>query len=93
MQQQASYNTISQEISRLQKLGFTADFNLKDGVESGLENFAIVQVYRYEGETDPSDQACIYSLVSQQGKKGILVTGYGMSIDDISQRALSHIHF
>ncbi|HCR53326.1 MAG TPA: hypothetical protein DIW27_02825, partial [Cytophagales bacterium] len=41
------------------------------------DQFEIIEVYRYEGETDPADEATVYGIESKTGVKGVLVTGYG----------------
>lgn len=86
------YATVSQALSQLQKRGYTVDFNLKENnlkenLQLGKRNdsikdeFQIVDVFRYEGETDPADQAIVYAIESTSGLKGVLVTGYGISLD------------
>jgi hypothetical protein len=86
MERENHYATVSEAISQLQKKGFTIDFNLKENSivyhdEKFHTNFEIVDVYRYEGDTDPADEAVVYAIQSKTGLKGILVTGYGPSID------------
>lgn len=43
------------------------------------EAFEIKEIYRYEGNTDPADEAIIYGIESADGEKEILVNGYGIS--------------
>jgi hypothetical protein len=86
MERENHYETVSQAINELQKKGYTIDFNLK---ENSLDQnpakfeteFEIVEVYRYEGDSDPGDEAVVYALESKSGEKGLLVTGYGISVD------------
>jgi hypothetical protein len=40
-----------------------------------------VEVYRFEGNTDPADEAIVYGIESTSGMKGVLVTGYGISAE------------
>lgn len=54
------------------------------------EAFDIVEVYRYEGNTDPSDEATVYAIESKTGLKGVLVTGYGVS-ENISSDILEKL--
>lgn len=86
MERENHYATVSEAIAELQKKGFTIDFNLKENNivhhdEKFHTCFEIVDVYRYEGDTDPADEAAVYAIQSKTGLKGILVTGYGPSID------------
>ncbi|WP_196885626.1 hypothetical protein [Aureivirga sp. CE67] len=80
------YNTVSEAITELKKEGFVIDYNLKENCllcehsKYELKNYEIVGVYRYEGETDPSDEAAVYAIQEKGGdNKGVLVDGYGFS--------------
>jgi hypothetical protein len=85
-----TYGTLSETINGLKQDGYTLDFNVEENsiVYSGVshklspEEFVIDKVYRFEGETNPSDQSILYALSSQKNNiKGILVNGYGISAD------------
>ena len=94
----AHYDTVSTAISKLRKLGFNTDFNLKDNCLRHQEGFVkagdfiIVDVYRYEGNSDPADEAVVYAIESYNGIKGILVTGYGISYDPDSEEILKNLN-
>ncbi|WP_199120263.1 phosphoribosylpyrophosphate synthetase [Pedobacter sp. ASV28] len=93
------YETVSEAIAELTKQGYTTDFNLDqnflyaNGVVLEPHQFEIVQVYRYEGNTDPADEAIVYAIRSESGLKGILVTGYGAIMDGVSPRMLDRLHY
>jgi hypothetical protein len=82
-----SYDTVSEAINDLKKRGFDVDFNLQENCivchndKFNVEDFEITEVYRFEGNTDPSDEAIVYAIESKNGKKGVLVNGYGISAD------------
>ena len=88
------YGTVSLAIEELHKQGFNIDFNLEENAitsKSGkytADDFEIVDIYRYEGITDPGDEAAVYAIESKSGEKGILVTGYGVSADTVSTKIL-----
>lgn len=88
------YASTSVAIDNLRKDGFTVDFNLEENCimcgtnKYDVEDFEIVQVYRYEGMSDPSDQSTVYGIESKDGTKGILVTAYGMYTDGMSTALL-----
>ncbi|MBK6546108.1 MAG: hypothetical protein IPO78_05780 [Saprospiraceae bacterium] len=90
------YETVSVALAILRKKGFTIDFNLEENCISCAEGklqaeaFDIVEVYRYEGNTDPSDEATVYAIESKTGLKGVLVTGYGVS-ENISSDILEKL--
>jgi hypothetical protein len=82
-----SYDTVTEAITDLKKRGFDLDFNLQEnclichGDKFDVNDFEITEVYRFEGNTDPSDEAIVYAIESSNGKKGVLVNGYGISAD------------
>ena len=96
------YDTIAHAISELRARGFTEDFNLSEnciicnGKEFPPENFDITEVVRFEGDSDPGDEAIVYGIESTTGIKGILVNGYGYSSEPMGEaiaRKLSiHAH-
>lgn len=90
-----SPETLSLCISELNRQGYVADLNRPDASiwrEPGA--FDIDAVYRFEGLTDPADQAILYAITSDKfGIKGVLVNGYGLSADtptaDLAQQLIS----
>jgi hypothetical protein len=84
------YDTVSEAINGLKKRGFTLDFNLTENCivchehKFDPQDFEIVEVYRFEGNSDPADEAVVYGIQSNNGKKGVLVGGYGPSADTMS---------
>lgn len=91
------YDTVSNAINSLKRQGYTVDFNLEgnylvnEGNKISVNDFSIVDVYRYEGNTDPSDEAAVYAIESTNGIKGVLVTGYGASSDAFSSEMLEKL--
>lgn len=99
MKQKFHYATITEAIEQLHKQGYTLDFNLKgaqltaNGREYNAAEFEIADQYRYEGPSDPSDEAIVYALVSNSGTRGLLVSGYGISSDSASEETLKQLHY
>lgn len=68
------------------------DFNLQENSiicneeKFNPEDFEIVEVYRFEGDSDPADEAVVYGIESNSGLKGVLVNGYGISADEMSSQ-------
>lgn len=85
-----TYDTVSAAVNGLKARGFTLDFNLRENCiichEGKFDptDFEIVEVYRFEGQTDPADEAVVYAIESNKGHKGVLVNGYGISSDSMS---------
>ena len=99
MKQQFHYATVTEAIEKLHQQGYALDFSLETGklVAGGerypAEDFEIADLYRYEGASDPADEATVYALVSKAGLKGLLVSGYGVSSDSASEETLKNLHY
>jgi len=85
-----NYDTLSQAVDGLKERGYTHDFNLKEnclvchGDKFNIDDFEIVETHRFEGNSDPADEAIVYAIEGKNGKKGILVSGYGISAEGMS---------
>jgi len=78
------YATVSKALEELAEKGFKTDFNLDEKrIVENPNDFEIVHIYRYEGESDPGDEATVYGVVSKSGEKGVFVAG-DLSMDDNS---------
>lgn len=96
------YDTVTAAITGLRERGYTLDFNQKGnclecmGDNFHPEDFEIAEVHRFEGPTDPADEAVVYAIKGKNGQKGILVDGFGISADPLSQEMLKklayHVH-
>jgi hypothetical protein len=98
MEENYHYDTVSGAIKKLRERGFNVDFNLEENClvchldKFEAEDFEIVDVYRYEGNSDPADEAVVYAIESKTGVKGVLVTGYGIYSDTVSAKILEKLH-
>ncbi|HEX6845434.1 MAG TPA: hypothetical protein VF144_00585 [Chitinophagaceae bacterium] len=92
------YGTISSAINTLRKIGFNKDFSLEDdhifwnNIKLDINDLRIVSVCRYEGNSDPADEASVYALESQTGLKGILITNDDANSDASSGNLLKYLH-
>ncbi|MFH6995863.1 hypothetical protein [Flavobacterium sp. FlaQc-48] len=83
------YATVSKALDQLNEKGFTFDFNLNsDIIKKNPEKFEIVHVYRYEGDSDPGDEAVVYGIKSTSGKKGVYVAGFSADSDQETAKFL-----
>jgi hypothetical protein len=97
-----TYDTVTEAVKGLKERGYIKDFNLTENCivchkdKFHPEDFEIVEVYRFEGNSDPADEAIVYAIESNKGDRGVLVSGYGISGDEISDemaKKLSiHVH-
>lgn len=88
------YGTLSQAINKLKlEEGYELDFNLLDEkiqLQSSEETFTVDEfdvdkVLRFEGMSNPDDNAILYAITTTDGKKGTLVDGYGVSSGQLSK--------
>lgn len=83
------YATVSKALQELTEKGFTTDFNIEeDRIIKNPDDFTIEHIYRYEGESDPGDEATVYGIKSQTGEKGVFVSG---SSENTAARTLHEI--
>ena len=76
------YTTVSKALEELNEKGFTVDFNIQESkIINNPNNFEIEHIYRYEGETDPGDEATVFGIKSVSGEKGVYVTGLSATAD------------
>ena len=94
---QESYGTLSETINGLVIIGYVHDFNMHDECvvcrqtndTLSPEDFQIDKVYRFEGASNPDDQAILYAISSQKfNLKGVLVNGYGISNDENTSKLI-----
>lgn len=86
------YATVSKALNELYDKGFTTDFNIEESqIINNPEAFEIVHIYRYEGESDPGDEATVYGIRSNSGEKGVFVAGDLSLIDNTAAKILHEL--
>ncbi|MBC5839564.1 hypothetical protein H8R25_16845 [Flavobacterium sp. F-392] len=76
------YATVTESLNNLSKMGYEYDYNIhQDEIKDQPHHFEIDHVYRYEGNSDPSDQAVVYGISSKNGIKGVYVAGFSANSD------------
>lgn len=94
-----SYDTVSQAITGLKERGYTLDFNLKSNcIECGdqkfnSQDFEITEFHRFEGSSDPGDEAIVYAIESRNGLKGVLVNAFGVYSEPVSDEMMRKLNF
>jgi hypothetical protein len=92
-----SYDNLKDAITALKKQGYTVDFNLRENClvcqegkhRLSADQFEIDKSFRFDVDTDPADQSAIYAISSSDNTvKGILVNGYGVYSDPMSNEIL-----
>ncbi|MBS1773836.1 MAG: phosphoribosylpyrophosphate synthetase [Bacteroidetes bacterium] len=93
----ATMDTLSEAIETLRKEGYTEDLNLQqDCIECYAgskkifhDEFIIDKFYRFEGDSDPADEATLYAISSPKHNiKGLLVNGAGIYTQELTDEML-----
>lgn len=97
------YDTVSEAVNDLVKRGYTTDFSLHSernrivcnhtSLELSPKEFAIDEIYRFEGITDPGDEMIVFAVSSDKHKvKGVLVNAFGMYNDSKTSEITQQLH-
>lgn len=93
--------TVSEVLNVLKKRGYTVDFNLQDtclvchnnSLKIFPDEFVVDKHYRFEGVSDPGDEAIVYAISStKHNLKGTLVNGYGIYADKIADEMVQALN-
>ncbi|HMG68873.1 MAG TPA: hypothetical protein VK588_14340 [Chitinophagaceae bacterium] len=100
--------TLSSCINKVVKDGYSENFKVTDEKLESLETgklytpdqIHIVNFFRFEGASDPSDSAILYIIEADDGAKGSLTDAYGMYADpnidkfvkDVENFSKKHAH-
>ena len=97
-----SYDTVTEAMTDLKKLGYTIDFSIMTGkeclvchqtaTELSPDDFEIDHFYRFEGDSDPGDEMIVYAISSNKSNlKGIVVNAYGIYADNASSEIVKKL--
>lgn len=94
------FETLVEAIDALRKEGYTEDFNLQatcldcrqGAFQLFHDEFHVDKYFRFEGETNPSDESVLYAISSEKhGIKGILVNAFGIYSEPIADELMSKL--
>jgi hypothetical protein len=92
--------TLVETLEKLRKEGYVEDFNAKhDFLECrngefqvSHNDFQVDKTFRFEGETNPADEAVLYAISSEKHDlKGVLVNAFGIYSDDLADEILAKL--
>ncbi len=94
-----TYDTVSEAVNGLKKRGYTTDFNLEfdrlicqaTAAELQPKDFEITEMHRFEGMTDPADEAVVFAIEGNNGMKGVLVDGFGPSAETLDEEMVKKL--
>lgn len=94
------YDNLIEALKDLKARGFTTDFNLAfdsikctaTGKNLSPAEFEIVEHYRFEENTNPSDSSVIYAIKAKDDSlKGILINAYGTYSDAMDDEMIQKL--
>ena len=86
------YSTVSEALDNLNEMGFTYDFNIHDeDIIKNPHEYQIKHIYRYEGNSDPGDEAVVYGIKSSSRKKGVFVAGFSANLQSNVAQTLAKL--
>lgn len=93
------YADLVEAIKGLKARGYTIDFNIeKDRIVCDDQNidchpheFEVDEYHRFEGMSSTDDNSIIYAITTDDGKKGTLITPYGMYEDGTTESLIEKL--
>jgi hypothetical protein len=95
-----TYDNLIDALKDLKNRGFTTDFNVAfdtikcntTGLTFAPSQFEIVEHYRFEADTNPSESSVLYAIEAKNhGLKGVLVNAYGVYSDAMSDEIIEKL--
>lgn len=95
-----NYDTVVEALEGLRAQGYTIDFNIQmdklicsnNQVILHPEDFEITRAFRFEGDSNPDDEAVVYAIESKDGNtKGVFVAAYGPYAEGASNALLKKL--
>ncbi len=98
-----SYDTVTEAMADLKKLGYTTDFSILSEEECLIchltstvlspDDFEIDQFFRFEGDSDPGDQMIVYAISSNKNDlKGLVVSAYGIYAENATSAIVKKLN-
>ena len=95
-----SPDTVTAALQELKQRGYSVDFNIAfdkiicsdNKICLNPHEFEIVEVFRFEGDTNPSDQDVVYAIESKDRQiKGTMTNAYGMYAETASAEMIKKL--
>ena len=92
------YVTLTGLLTELRKEGYVEDLNLYQHFPGNDVNrafpgdFKVDKVFRFEGDSNPSDSSILYAISSEsQQLKGVLVNAYGIYSESVTDEMVNKL--
>lgn len=92
MKKMYHYATVIEALKILKDKGHDYDYNINEKeIIDNPDGFEIIEIYRYEGDSNPDDESMVYGIKSSSGKKGVYVSGFAANSFSEAARILIDI--
>jgi hypothetical protein len=92
METRYHYTTVINALKELNEKGFVIDFNLHENeIINHPKNYKITDIYRYDGENNPDEEATVYGIESIFGEKGVFVAGGSANSNNVAAKVLNNV--
>lgn len=95
-----NYDTVTDAVKGLKERGYMVDFNVAfdklicsdNKICLQPDEFEIIEVHRFEGDSNPDDEDVVYAVESKDGKhKGIITSAFGLYADPVSNKIIQKL--
>src|ERR1700761_9220077 len=92
-------NTLTSCVNKAVQDGYIDNFKVeKNSLHSSRKekdytpaDITVKNFYRFEGQSDPADNAIMYTIETTDGAKGILIDAYGTYADDSVNKFMEQV--
>lgn len=92
METRYHYSTVINALKELNEKGFVTDFNLHENeIIKHPNNYKITNVYRYDGDNNPDEEATVYGIETIMGEKGVFVAGASANSNNEAAKVLNSV--
>ena len=95
-----AYDTVTGALNGLKTRGYIVNFNIafdklicsENIMALNPDEFEIVEVYRFEGNSNPADEDVVYAVESKTGSiKGVITSAFGLYADAASTEMIKKL--
>jgi hypothetical protein len=95
-----AYDTVTGALNGLKVRGYSTNFNIafdklicsENIMALNPDEFEIVEVYRFEGNSNPADEDVVYAVESKTGSiKGVITSAFGLYADAASTEMIKKL--
>ncbi|WP_459212419.1 phosphoribosylpyrophosphate synthetase [Aquimarina rhabdastrellae] len=96
-----AYNNLVEALEDLYERGYIHDYNIKENTiicnalkqECAIQEFTIIEMYRFEDMSDPGSESILYALETEDGNKGTILDAYGIYSEALSPEMIEKLRY